>query len=503
MPKLIHIFCVLTLIFCTLAVTAKSDNSEQQIPRFEKSDCVVSIPKDEDVTCGYLTILEDRKNTKSQKTIRLPIIIMKSSSPNPEPDPILYTAGGPGASSLRQVNARQYIPYLKNRDYILFEQRGTKYARPALECPEINKAALKSVRQNLSTQQAVSTGIEAAKACRQRLEKEGINLSAYNSAESAADIEDLRKVLGYEEWNLYGVSYSTRLMLTVMRDHPEGIRSVLLDSVFPVSINYDETSVKSVVESAKKLFKTCQADAECNKAYPRIKKQFYDLVKQANKNPFAIDVKDEKVSIKITGVDLANELYDMLNSGNRLGTIPYFINEVSKGNKEVLEGIAKGYFGTSRLAWGMRYSHWCSEEMPFQSRAKILGQAKKYKGFKGFQTQPTLQSICGVWNVKPIGEKENKPVKSNIPTLIIAGKYDPNTPPKWGKKVAKNLSNSFFYELPDMSHVPTFSSGCALSLATDFFNDPNKTPKTNCAEKLSPPRFKVIDEESKNLKLKL
>ncbi len=491
MPKLLRIFCLLTGFFFAFAVTAKGKTVQHQIPRFEKSDCAVPIPKDENVTCGYLTVLEDRKNTRSQKTIRLPIIVMKSSSPNPEPDPILYTAGGPGASSLKQVNSRQYIPYLKNRDYILFEQRGTKYAQPALECPEINEAALRSVRQNLSSQQTVSAGIEAAKVCRQRLEKEGINLSAYNSAQSAADIEDLRKVLGYKKWNLYGVSYSTRLMLTVMRDHPNGIRSVLLDSVFPVSINYDETSVDGVVQSAGKLFETCKADADCNKAFPKLEKRFYKLVKKANKKPFVVDIKKEGVSIKITGVDIANELYDLLNTGYQLGTIPDFINEVSKGNKEILESIAKGFFGTSSLAWGMRYSHWCSEEMPFENRAKILSQSRKYKGFKGFQTQPTLQSVCSVWNVKPLGEIENKPVKSNIPTLIIAGKYDPNTPPKWGKKVAKNFPNSFFYELRDMSHVPTFSSSCALLLATDFFNDPNKSPKTDCAEKLPLLKFKV------------
>lgn len=490
--KKLSISVFISLLLVTYAL---GQQKSQEVPRFEKSECAVKIPKDENVDCGYLVVLENRANKDSKKTIRLPIIVMKASSPNPEPDPILYTAGGPGASSLRQVNARRYIPYLKKRDYILFEQRGTKYAQPALECPEINDAYLESVKANLDSQKSVKKGIEAAQKCRDRLTEKGVNLSAYNSAESAADIEDLRKVLGYKKWNLYGVSYSTRLMLTVMRDYPKGIRSVLLDSVFPVDINYDETSVQSVSESAKKLFKTCKVNTECNKAYPKLEKLFYKTVEKANQKPFMVGVKvgkdKELTSVKITGVDIANEIYGLLNTGYQLSRIPQFIDKVSKGDKEVLERIANGKFETSSLAWGMRYSHWCSEEMPFQKQEKIIAQSRKYKGFKGFQTQPTLQNVCTAWNVQPKGKIENQPVKSNIPTLIIAGKYDPNTPPKWGEKVSKNLSNSFFYELLDMSHVPTFGSNCALQLADAFFDNPNQKPGTNCANELPPIKFKV------------
>lgn len=467
----------------------------QEIPRFEKAECAVKIPKDENVDCGYLVVLENRQKQDSKKTIRLPIIIMKASSPNPEPDPILYTAGGPGASSLRQVNARRYIPYLKKRDYILFEQRGTKYAQLALECPEINDAYLEGVKANWDSERSVKKGMEAAKKCRDRLTEKGIDLSAYNSAESAADIEDLRKVLGYKKWNLYGVSYSTRLMLTVMRDYPEGIRSVLLDSVFPLSINYDETSVRSVYESAKKLFKTCEKDANCEKAYPNIEKTFYKLVEKANEKPFVVEVKNDKTNerydIEIDGIDIASNLYGSLNTGYKLGSIPYQISELAKGNKAILQKMAEGKFSTSGLAWGMRYSHWCSEEMPFQSSAKIIAQSRKYKGFKGFQTQPVLQNVCKTWNVKPKEKIENKAVKSSIPTLIIAGKYDPNTPSKWGKNVSKNLPNSFFYELSDMSHAPTFGSNCAVTLADEFFDNPNQKPKSSCADKLPSIKFKI------------
>src|SRR3712207_8801561 len=37
--------------------------------------------------------------------------------------------------------------------------------------------------------------------------------------------------------NLYGVSYGTDLALQILRDHPEGIRSVVLDSVVPPQLD--------------------------------------------------------------------------------------------------------------------------------------------------------------------------------------------------------------------------------------------------------------------------
>src|SRR5215203_6121924 len=101
------------------------------VPRFEKSQCAVPLPPGEKAECGYLVVKEKRA-AKNDKTIRLPIIILKSENPDSKKEPVLRTFGGPGASSLRMVGSRSRAPWLKNRDLIIFEQRGTKYAQPAL-----------------------------------------------------------------------------------------------------------------------------------------------------------------------------------------------------------------------------------------------------------------------------------------------------------------------------------------------------------------------------------
>ena len=467
------------------------------LPRIERGDCALALPPGENSECGYLVTTEDRPAIKG-KIIRLPFIKMKSDSPAPLPDPILYTGGGPGGSSLGQVKNRQYIPFLKNRDYIIFEQRGTKYAEPSLQCPEVNDAQVTAAKQNLNKFETTAGQLVAVRACRERLVKSGINLSAYNSRASAGDIEDLRRLLGYEKWNLYGISYSTRLMLTVMRDFPNGVRSVILDSVLPPVVNYDETSVDSVVSSLNMVFAACRAAADCQAKYPDLEKQFYSLVQKLDEKPAAVSLKDSQTGVDTTlllnGSDVVNGIYETLENSGNLVWIPALISNAAQNNDKAMTALAKIKLNVSGFAWGMRYSVWCSEEMPFQNRALIKRQiTTAYPNLRGFGIQSDFPAICDAWKVEAADKIENQPVRSSIPALILAGQFDPDTPPVWGKLTAKTLSNSRFIEIPAMSHVPTFGSSCAQELVTAFLNNPLGSIDSQCISKIPPIRFELTN----------
>jgi len=476
------------LCICFFAVSAFAQ-ANQAIPRFEKSDCAVPVPKGERVECGYLVARENR-TVKNSPSIRLPIIILKSDNANPLPDPVLRTLGGPGGSSLRMVGGRRFSPWLKNRDVIIFEQRGTKYAQPALECPEVSEANIGSVRQKLNTAETKKRELEAAKTCRERLVKAGIDLSGYNSAESAADIEDLRRVLKLEKINLYGVSYSARLMLNVVRDYPQSVRSIALESTMPLEINYDEVGVDGIARTLNLLFSKCRADAECAKNFPNLEKEFYETVKKANAAPILIDAKDaqknETIKIQLTGNDLVTWAIDYLLSSEPelVASAPMQINLVSNGNYKPLENYASDKLSPAFYSLGMRYSVWCGEEMPFQNAGKIAKQSTKYAYLKSYEVQ-TLPAICSIWNVPKANAIENEPVKSDVPALILAGEFDAYTPPEWGRKAASNLKNSFFFEVPWLAHGPGFSAPqCLREMVADFFDNPSVSPKTECLERI-------------------
>jgi len=461
----------------------------QTVPRFEKADCPVPLPQGEKAECGYL-IVKERRAAKNDKTIRLPIIVLKSENPNPKADPILRTFGGPGASSMNLVRSRRNSPWLKDRDLIIFEQRGTKHAQPALECPEVNNANINSAKKQFDAKTARENEVKAAKVCYDRLTAQGIDLSAYNSAESASDIEDLRRVLKLEKINLWGLSYSSRLMLNVMRDFPNGIRSVVLESTLPPEINYDEVGVDGIISALNQLFKNCQTDAECAKAYPNLENEFYETVAKLNKEPILASLKNEKTGesdeIKLNGDDFATWIIDYLlsNSPEAIADAPLVIHLTNQGNYQPFKRYANEKISPSNYSWGMRYSVWCSEEMPFENRQKITAQSFVYPRLKGYEVM-TLPDICSVWKVRAAKAIENKIVRSDIPTFVIAAEYDAYTPSDWGKSVAKNLKNSFFIETPWVGHGPSFSTPCLSDLISEFFNNPKIAPNSSeCLEKI-------------------
>lgn len=458
---------------------------QTEIPRFENADCAIAVPQTEkNFKCGYLVVPESR-SLKNGKTIRLPIVILKSDNPNAKPDPVLRTLGGPGASSLRMITGRRFSPWLKNRDMIILEQRGTKYVQPSLDCPEVDQANIKSAIGQLESRDARKNEIQAAKDCYERLTKQGINLSAYNSAESAADIEDLRRALKIEKLNLYGISYSARLMLNAMRDYPKGIRSVVLESTLPLEANYDEVGVDVIVSTLNRLFANCKADTECAAAYPNLENEFYEAVAKLNKEPITASVKNEKTNetseVKLNGNDFATWILDyfLSNDPPSIAAAPAVIHQVFQGNYANFNSYAGEKTGSSSYSLGMRYSVWCGEEMPFESMAKIKAQSSRYSRLKGYEVM-ALPDICGVWRVQSPKPIENKTVKSEIPTLIFSGEYDAYTPPEWGSTTAKNLKNSFYFEVPWVGHGPAFNTPCAREMIAEFLDNPQGEPKSEC-----------------------
>jgi len=475
------VLCVFTLSFNIAA--------QSVVPRFEPGGCAVPIPETEkNVQCGYVVVPEDR-SAHNGKTIRLPIVILRSLSSTPKPDPVLRTLGGPGASSLKMIRGRRSSPWLRDRDMIIFEQRGTKFAQPALDCPEVDGATIENAKERLDYLAARKREVAAAKACFDRLTKAGLYLSAYNSAESAADIEDVRRVLKLDKINLYGVSYSARLMLDVMRYYPSGIRSVILESTLSPEINYDEVGVDGVVRSLNEMFAGCKADTDCNAAYPDLEKEFYTVVKRLDDKPVTFSTKDPKsdksYDINLNGDDFVTWIVDYLFSNEPAATVdaPYVIHQAFGGNLvEQFKRYAGDKLNGSFYSWGMRYSVWCSEEVPFEKMGLIKEQSDKYLGLKGYKVM-ALPDICSVWKVKPAKPISNQPVTSNIPALVLAAQYDAYTDPAWGRAVSKRLKNGFFFEIPWAGHGPAFSVRCVSEMIADFLDDPSAAPKSDCVDK--------------------
>ncbi len=487
----------------TTEPTATPEPESEYGANFETADCEFAVPGGREVECGYLTVPENRDDVANGRTIRLHVAIFASASENPAPDPIIYLEGGPGGDALETVPLifeDRFAPFLADHTFIMFDQRGTGYSEPSLACPEVTELTFETLDDDLSIEEGQALQLEALTACHDRLVADGIDLTAYNSAENAADVADLREALGYEEWNVYGISYGTRLAQTIVRDYPQGIRSVILDSSYPLAANLQVETAFNADRAFSVFFAGCAADEACAAAYPDLEQVFADLVTQLNDEPITIQVFNltdgQQYDALISGDVMVSVLFQALYSAEVTPILPKLIYDVRDGRTTDLATILSSFLAQQEFfSQGMQLSVQCNEEISFGTPGEVLAapnfpyldpvfEAGVVTGQFGF-------AVCDMWQAGQADAVENEPVTSDIPTLILAGEYDPITPPSWGQDVGERFSNNYYFEFPGIGHGASISGDCPLSITLDFLEDPTTEPNAVCLAGMDAPAFAV------------
>lgn len=475
---------------------------------WEAADCAFDVPIGQAVDCGYLTVLEDRSRPDGP-TLRLHVGIFRSQSDDPAPDPIVYLEGGPGGNALEPaalVFNLRFAPFLANRDFIMIDQRGTGLSEPALDCPEYTEFGYDVMDEDIEAEAALELALEALEECRTRLTEEGVNLAAYTSAANAADLEELRLALGYEQWNVYGISYGTRLAQTLMRDYPEGIRSVVLDSVYPLQLDLYAAVPANAWRAMQVLFAGCAADEACNAAYPNLQAVLFETAEELNANPVMLEISNpltgETFDALLNGDSLVGFLFPALYSAEIIPLLPQIIYDASEGDFETLARIQGSFLINSDfVSLGMQLAVQCAEEIPFSDPETVEAAAADVPELEEFISgSPNLGlglfTICQTWNPEADpAEIENQAVVSDLPTLVMAGEYDPITPPAWSQLVTADLSNSYYVAFPGLGHGVSISGECPAAVMLAFIEDPGSAPDTACVAEMSGPAFVPVIPE--------
>ncbi len=419
--------------------------------------------------CGTLTVPEDR-NKPLGKKIKLQVVVLKSANPTPKPDPIVYLEGGPGGSALARVEGwvREFKPLLAERDVILMDQRGTGYSEPTVSCTYEEQRA-----------GSTETQVETLTKCHDRLKEDEFNFAAYNTRSNAADFADLRAALKLTEWNLFGVSYGTRLALQMMNDSPTGIRSVIIDSNFPAGVEFIKEIPANAVRSFKAVFDACGADAACAAANPDLEGSLATAIEKLDKypvrdnNPFKAR---EAKHRQFDGSAFAHLLFQLLYSSRAIQILPQLITAASKDPvqaiNEYFPGGGSGDDGRPTFADGFYFTVTCAELGPVSDQAAMEAIVPPIDvRIRNAFVIDQLESyeICKRWNIPP--SEVNLPTV-DIPSLVFAGSFDPITPPSWSQKAKAALPKSRYVEIEGAGHGAYFTGPCAEGIAVSFLNDP-------------------------------
>src|SRR4026209_1049587 len=174
-------FCIMVkfllgvFVMCSFLAPSILVFAETPQPNWEKVDCPFDTKKALlPVTCGRLKAPENYDDPKS-RSIEVAVMIISPEEKIDRENAVIFLSGGPGSPSLVHVETLVTTPAIRevvvDRDWVFFDQRGRGRSIPALFCAPDTDA------------------LKQLKTCRDRLIKEGIDLSQYNSARISSDME--------------------------------------------------------------------------------------------------------------------------------------------------------------------------------------------------------------------------------------------------------------------------------------------------------------------------
>jgi len=454
-------------------------------PRPEFHECQIGgaqSAQHQQALCTTLSVPEDRAHPEGRK-IGLHVAWLKARASNPAPDALFFIAGGPGQASteafLEESSAFDRIR--SERDIVLVDQRGTGGSN-RLDCPEL--------RSDLpSGDSALSATVQA---CLKRLPGDP---RFYTTTVAVQDLEAVRAALGYQQVDLYGISYGTRVALQYLRAYPDSIRSVILDGVVPADLALGPDVSLDAQHALSLVFTRCEGDSACRQAFPDLAGSFASLQKDLGKHAVSVALRDP-----LTGAPRTEQLdWDKVAGTIRLmsyqsetvALLPLLIHQAAVQHDylplmsdallfqdEVDEGFAQG----------MNASVVCTEDAPFISHDPAH-QKLEQDTYLGASTMDTLLRICKLWPRGVMDPDFKRPVVSGKPVLLLSGEDDPVTPPANAARAARTLSNSLLLVDPGQGHGNLFR-GCVPRIATDFVASGSvKGLDTSCIKDMKPLPF--------------
>ena len=483
------------------------------------------------VRCGFITVRENREVPDSRLLrIIFTHIVAEASLDSDEDDdsskdgeevlesrddPIIYLTGGPGAGIESYVGRFLKHDLTKTRDLYILNQRGIGDSEEL--CPYYDSTSRELVLADNQKAQEIENA-QRMKACFEAATNRGVDLSAYNTVENARDVRALRQALGFDSWNVWGISYGSHLGQMLVNVDPEGIRALVLDAIVPNDLGDSERLHRWIARNHANVFAECarQDTSICE----GLEEAFYAAINALIANPNnMVDAFDEelfpsgKANFPVFLAQFAT--FSMLYEQDAHPAIPSvmrgLVDVINNRDDEVFQASANGAAAFSGgFSAGMNAAIQCNDGYMAAQASVAAEDLQEDFGFNegafSVEGSQLMADACVEAGLAPRDRKDYQLIQSDIPTLVVNGDWDPITPPALAERIAPGFSNSRLIIVPYAGHGPTRSMPeCASQVLTDFFDDPSqKLDELDAAcleEGTEPPEF--LDYMQTDIHLKL
>jgi hypothetical protein len=272
-----------------------------------------------------------------------------------------------------------------------------------------------------------------------------------------------------------------------------------------------EAAIPNAQYAFDRLFAAVAADPQANAAYPNLQQIFYETAERLDRNPVYLPALHPKtgaeIQLRLAGELLIGACCMSFYSGGAIKKLPRTIAKVARGDyaeltAELVQRLNESSSDLPGFSLGMYFSvNCCDDKVTAKTAAAIDRYATLHPAMRSlplteFHLGRQIAELGEKWGARPAGPAEYAPVVSAIPTLILAGEFDQNTPAYWGKLAGETLSNSFYLEFPGLGHAIIKEGDCGTALMKAFLDDPWHCPVTHCMETMRSWQFVLPDGAS-------
>lgn len=389
-------------------------------------------------------------------SLTLVFVRFPATVPDPGP-PLVYLAGGPGGSGIATARGSRFSLFMAFRrfgDVIAFDQRGTGMSDgPAPEECEISRQYPRSRPLYADHQRQLIH--EVARECGRMWRKQGVDLSVYNTRESADDLADLAAVLGHEKLRLWAISYGTHLGLATIRRHPDLIERAIL-----AGVEGPDHTVKLPsywTRQIEELEKLVSRDSAASRQFPDLTSTMATVLRGLDRDPAPVefisaDFRDT-VRSSVTRFEVASETIDRLRDPETMVTVPYLYRRMVAGDFSLVADADRGIGGLAAMSEAMDAASGISENRLFrffrEDRVHLLGGGDELAN----------AYMADALGVPGLGPAFREPVRSEIPALFVSGTLDGRTPPGNAEEVLRGFPNGRHLVIENAGHSdPLFLS---------------------------------------------
>ncbi len=387
---------------------------------------------------GRIKVIENRASNSSRQ-IELAFVRIPTTSNHPG-SPIVWLSGGPGVSGtadLRTPALELFLELRRLSDVIVLDQRGTGLSVPRLDCPGSMSFPFETAIDRAS---ALASLENAARACARRWQAEGVDLSAYNVAESAEDIEDLRLALGAPKLRLLAGSWGTHLALAAIRAHGNALeRAALLGVVGPDHLHGSPADVESRLAEISRI---AGRDAAVTKVLPDIRDAIRDALDRLRREPQTVTLKTRdggSQRIAVGAFELAWYIRSLLFTQETISHLPVLLAQLKAGDFQEFAAAAAIWRtapAPSASVFAARCASGASQErldrIDRESKLAVLGETTSY----------AEERVCRAFGVLPLPASFRAPIASELPVLFVSGTLDGDTPEANAIEVSRGFPNA-------------------------------------------------------------